>query len=91
MPVLKATASTAVRSTASAPPGTFKRIFPGLQIYAARTVNGKKEVASQTSEVVEQQLRVVQQHGYEGFCLFSYNNLTDDLIAVVRKFGEASR
>lgn len=74
--------------TASAPAGTVERIFPGLQIYATRTVDGKKQVGPQEATIVEEQLRVVQQHGYRGFCLFSYNNLTDELIAVARKFSE---
>lgn len=74
--------------TASAPAGTFPRIFPGLQIYATRTVNGKKEAGPQEAAIVEEQLRIVRQHGYHGFCLFAYNNLTDELIEVVQKFNQ---
>lgn len=77
--------------TASAPPGTFDHIYPGLQMYATRTVDGKKETGPQSAAVVEQQLRVVQQHRYRGFCLFAYNHLTDENIAVIRKFSEAAK
>jgi hypothetical protein len=73
--------------TASAPPGTVRRIFPGLQIYSARTKNGKREVTSQRAAIVEQQLQIVRQHGYEGFCLFAYNHLNNELIEVVKKFS----
>ena len=37
--------------------------------------------------VVEEQLRVVQQQGCPGFCLYAYAYLTDHSIAVVRKFA----
>jgi uncharacterized lipoprotein YddW (UPF0748 family) len=74
--------------TASAPPGTIARIFPGLQIYAPRTADGKKTVEPQRATIVEEQLRVVRQHGYHGFCLFSCEYLTDDIIQVVRQFGK---
>lgn len=73
---------------ASAPAGTLNRIFPGLQIYATRTVDGKKRVEPQSAGAVEEQLRVVRQHGCRGFCLFSYEYLTDELINVARKFNE---
>lgn len=76
--------------TASAPAGTFTHIFPGLQIYAPRTVNGKKEVVAQDASIVEAELRVVRQHGYEGFCLFANDYLTDDIVTVVKKFNETS-
>ena len=77
--------------TASAPAGTFNSIFPGLQIYARQTVNGKVVSGPAEASIVDQQLRVVQEHGYQGFCLFAYNTLSDDIIAVVRKFSEQTK
>jgi len=77
--------------TAFAPAGTFKHIFPGLQIYATQTVNGRKINGPADASIVEKQLRVVQEHGYQGFCLFAYNTLCDDIIAVVRKFSEQTK
>lgn len=73
--------------TASAPAGKVTKIFPGLQIYESYSENGKKKARPISAAVVEQQLHVVQQHGYEGFCLFANNYLSDDIIEVVRKFS----
>ncbi len=70
-----------------APEGKRDRIFPGLQIYATRVVGGEKIVGPAEAAVVEQELRMVQQQGYRGFCLFACNSLTDELIVVVRKFS----
>ena len=77
--------------TASAPSRKINRIFPGLQIYASRVVNGKKVVESIDAAIVEKELRVVQQHGYQGFCLFAYNTLSDEIIDVVRKFDNQTK
>ena len=74
--------------TAAAPPGTLARIHPGLQLYVSKTVGGKRTVVPQNAAVVARQLRVVQQQGYRGFCLFAYNYLTEEIIAAVRPFGE---
>jgi uncharacterized lipoprotein YddW (UPF0748 family) len=76
---------------ASAPRGTFNRIFPGLQIYATRTVDGAKRVEPQNADIVKQELRIVQQQGYQGFCLFAYNYLSDEIIQVVHAFGGSQR
>jgi uncharacterized lipoprotein YddW (UPF0748 family) len=73
--------------TASAPAGKRDRIFPGLQIYTSRVVGGKKVVGPIAAVVVEKELRVVQQHGYGGFCLFASNYLSDEIIEAVRKFS----
>jgi uncharacterized lipoprotein YddW (UPF0748 family) len=74
---------------ASAPKGTFNRINPGIQIFQWHTAeDGKKSLAPVDPAIVEQELRVVQQQGCLGFCLYSYACMTDDTIKVVRKFGE---
>jgi hypothetical protein len=73
--------------SASAPTGKGDCIFPGLQLYAQRVVNGKKVTGPMDAAMVEKELRVVQQHGYKGFCLFAYGSFTDEIIEVVRKFS----
>jgi uncharacterized lipoprotein YddW (UPF0748 family) len=70
-----------------APPTKFDRIFPGLQIYQSTVVNGRKVSRPADPAIVEQELRLVQQHGYQGFCLFACNFLSDEIIDVVRKFS----
>jgi uncharacterized lipoprotein YddW (UPF0748 family) len=74
---------------ASAPPGMFNRIFPGIEIYQWHTAeDGKKSLAPIDPAIVEQELKVVQQQGCPGFVLYSYACMTDDTIKVVRKFGD---
>ncbi len=73
--------------TASAPSGTKGRIFPGLQIYTKKVSDGKPVTGPMDAAVVEKQLNIVRQQGYNGFCLFAYNSLTDEILAVVRKFS----
>ena len=77
--------------SASAPAGKRDRIFPGLQIYAQRVVDGKKVTEPMDPAMVEKELRVVQQHGYQGFCLFAYNSLSEEIIKVVRQFSDATK
>jgi len=72
---------------ASAPAGKQSSIFPGLQIYANRVVEGKRVTEPIAAGIVEKELRAVQEHGYGGFCLFAYNYLSDEIIDVVRKFN----
>ena len=73
--------------TQSAPAGKHGCIFPGLQIYSNRVVDGKRVTEPIAAGIAEQQLRVVQQQGYEGFCLFAYDYLSGDIIDVVCKFS----
>lgn len=65
------------------PVGMSEKIFPGLQIYCVEN----KNVKPLDTNIVEQQLRLVQQNGYHGFCLFAYNSFSDEIIDVVRKFS----
>jgi hypothetical protein len=74
---------------ASAPPDTFDRIVPGIEIFAWQTLaNGRKGLTSIDPAIVDQELHVVQQQGCPGFILYSYACLTDDTIKVVRKFNQ---
>lgn len=72
---------------ASAPAGTFNKIFPGLEIYIRRTGDTKVFADPMDASLVEQQLKIVQQQGCPGFCLYSSTFLTDATVEVVRKFN----
>jgi len=71
----------------AAPAGKFASIFPGIQTYDNHLVNGKHVVNSLKADVVKQELEIARQQGYEGFCLFAYNTLSDDIINTVRQFS----
>ena len=64
------------------PQGMSDRIFPGLQMYTVKN----KVVNSLDAAIVERQLQLVRQKGYQGFCLFAYNSFSDELIGIVSKF-----
>ena len=70
-----------------APPGKLDHIFPGLQIYTAQKANGKTLTAPIEASIVEQELHVVQQQGYQGFCLFAYCYLSEEIIQVLQQFS----
>jgi hypothetical protein len=71
----------------AAPAGKFGSIFPGVQTYDSRVVNGKRVVKSLDAETVRQELNIVREQGYSGFYLFAYNTLSRDIIEVVRQFN----
>ena len=60
------------------------RVFPGLQIYK----NNESGVGPTDANIVKQQLDMIKGYGYQGFCLFAYSYLSDDIIKVVRTFGD---
>jgi hypothetical protein len=64
------------------PEGMSARIYPGLRIYA-KTGNGT--VPAQAGNVLEQ-LELVKEEGYEGFCLFAYSFFTDEIAEVLHNF-----
>lgn len=64
------------------PQGMSDRIYPGLQMYSVKN----KVVMSLDAAIVEKQLLLVRQKGYQGFCLFAYNSFSDELVEVVSKF-----
>ena len=72
----------------AAPAGTLDRIYPGLLVNDPTRGKSEKKVVPQKPAVLQQQLRIVQQHGYRGFCLFAYDYLSDENIAVVRSFSQ---
>ncbi len=64
------------------PEGMSNRIYPGLRIYA-KTGNGT--VPAQAGNVLEQ-LELVREEGYEGFCLFAYSFFTDEIAEMLHGF-----
>lgn len=73
--------------TASAPANCRSRIFPGLQLYHKRVVDGKTVTESLDAGIVIRQLEVVREHGYQGFCLFASDYLSDNLINALGQTG----
>lgn len=68
---------------ANVAPGKLATIYPGLALYTRKTVNGKKETASQNAKVLRDQLEVLREEGYGGFALFCAAQLTEDQIKVI--------
>ena len=65
------------------PQGMSDHIFPGLRIY------GKSKASpSLDADNVEKQMTLVQQKGYQGYCLFATKYLSEDLIRVAGKFSK---
>ena len=52
------------------------RVFPGLQLYK-KNDNGFGPI---DADIVKQQLEIIKEMGYQGFCLFAYSYLSDDII-----------
>ena len=67
----------------SIPRGKFNHIYPGLQLYEVKN----KVVTSLDARIVEKQLMIVQKKGYQGYCLFAYHTLSDEIIEVLKKFN----
>jgi len=71
----------------AAPLGKLGLIFPGIQLYHSQTVNGKRVTQPIDAAIINQELAIVQEQGYQGFCLFAENYLTDEIVEAVRHFG----
>jgi len=39
------------------------------------------------ARIVEKQLMIVQKKGYQGYCLFAYHTLSDEMIDMLKKFN----
>jgi uncharacterized lipoprotein YddW (UPF0748 family) len=66
------------------PHGKMDQIYPGLQMYVVKN----KIVTSLDASIVERQLLIVKQKGYQGYCLFAYNTLSDEIILMLKKFNK---
>ncbi len=73
---------------ASVTPEQLKTFYPGLALYATKTVNGKKVGTSQDAKIVKEQLGLVRDMGYRGFTLFCSTQLTDAQIKVIAGSAE---
>jgi uncharacterized lipoprotein YddW (UPF0748 family) len=60
------------------------RIYPGLQLYTFRNNNA----ASIDASIVDEQIGLIKQYGYRGFCLFAYSYFSDEIIEVVKKYSQ---
>jgi len=72
----------------AAPAGKFNCIYPGIQTYDNRIVDGRHMAGPLDADIVRQELDIVREQGYSGFCLFAYSTLSDDIIKVVRRYSE---
>ena len=59
------------------------RVFPGLQLYT-KTDNGFGPI---DADMVKQQLEMIKGYGYQGYCLFAYSYLSDEIIEVAASFA----
>ncbi|MDD2246273.1 MAG: family 10 glycosylhydrolase, partial [Proteiniphilum sp.] len=66
------------------PGGMSERIFPGLKLYTRK--NGT--TVPMDAEIVDQQLKMVKQYGYRGFCLFAYSYFSDEMIDVIQRYSQ---
>ncbi len=74
---------------ADVPAGKLASIYPGLGLYTRKTVDGKKQTASQDAGVLRDQLNVLREEGYRGFALFCSAQLTEDQIKVIAEAADA--
>ncbi|MBF6628263.1 MAG: family 10 glycosylhydrolase [Proteiniphilum sp.] len=58
------------------------RIYPGLQIYLRK--DGKTVPLG--ADIVQEQLEIIKEEGYEGFCLFAYSYFSDEIAGVLKNF-----
>lgn len=47
-------------------------------------MEGQRQVLPLNAEIVEQQLAVVRDQGYQGFAIFAYNTIDDAILEVLR-------
>lgn len=66
------------------PDGMSNRIYPGLQLY---TFRNDTAIPIDTS-IVNEQLKLIKQHDYQGFCLFAYSYFSDEIIEVVKQYKQ---
>lgn len=62
----------------------FKKIYPGLQIYK-HTPDGVKPL---DADIVKEQLEIVKEKGYRGYCLFAYSYFSDEIVDVLEQFNK---
>lgn len=60
------------------------RIYPGLRLYQVK--QGK--YGPITGSLLQSELEMIQEDGYEGFCLFSFSFFTDEIVHILRNFSK---
>lgn len=73
---------------ATVPRAKMATLYPGLSLYTSKTVDGKKTTVSQDAAVVRDQLQLVRDMGFKGFCLFCSAQLSDDQIKALALAAE---
>jgi len=68
---------------ATVPRAKMATLYPGLSLYTSKTVDGKKTTVSRDAGVVRDQLDLVRDMGFKGFCLFCSAQLSEDQIEVL--------
>jgi uncharacterized lipoprotein YddW (UPF0748 family) len=53
-----------------------ERIYPGIQLYI-----------DNNPAIIDQQLEMVKQYGYRGFCLFAYSFFSDEMVEVINNYS----
>lgn len=65
------------------PEGMAEKIYPGLQLYNRE---GGSTVPIDAA-IVDQQLEMVKEYGYHGFCLFAYSYFSDEMVEVIEQYS----
>lgn len=65
------------------PEGMAEKIYPGLQLYNRE---GGSTVPIDAA-IVDQQLEMVKEYGYHGFCLFAYSYFSDEMVEVIERYS----
>ncbi|WP_298652617.1 family 10 glycosylhydrolase [uncultured Proteiniphilum sp.] len=65
------------------PEGMSERIYPGLKLYTRKN----NTTVPMDAEIVGQQLEMVKQYGYRGFCLFAYSYFSDEMVEVIERYS----
>lgn len=60
------------------------KVYPGLKLYTSK--NGK--TIPMDANIVDEQLKVIKEYGYKGFCLFAYSYFSDEIIEIVNKYSK---
>lgn len=63
------------------PEGMSGNIYPGLKLYTQKN----NVTVPMDAGIVGQQLEMVKQYGYRGFCLFAYSYFSDEMVEILQQ------
>ncbi|RNC65632.1 family 10 glycosylhydrolase [Proteiniphilum sp. X52] len=66
------------------PEGVSERIYPGLRLYTKKD----DTTVPMDADIVDKQLEMVKQYGYQGFCLFAYSYFSDEMVEVLQRYSK---